>query len=76
MGLRWYTIFTKPHKEAQVRDYLQSKNIEIYFPTLHVKPVNPRSATVHRYFPSYLFARANLAEVGVSWLAGFREQCN
>lgn len=68
MGLHWYTIFTKPHKETQVQDYLQSKDIEIYFPTLHVKPVNPRSATVRPYFPRYLFARADLAEVGVSML--------
>ena len=73
MTAQWYTIFTKPHKEIQVADYLQSNDLEVYLPTLKGKPTNPRSAKIRSYFPRYLFVRTELASVGISalkWIPG------
>lgn len=53
--------------------YLNSEGIEVFYPVAKVKPVNPRAAKVRPYFPGYLFARANLNEIGVSglqWVPG------
>jgi len=73
MTAQWYTIFSKPHKEIQVADYLRSNSIDVYLPTLKVKPVNPRSAKIRPFFPRYLFVHAELASVGTSalkWIPG------
>lgn len=73
MTAQWYAIFSKPHKEIQVADYLRSNSIEVYLPTLKVKPVNPRSAKIRPYFPRYLFVHTDLTSVGISalkWIPG------
>lgn len=70
---KWYAIHSKPRKEAQVYGYLISKNAEVFYPTIRVKPVNPRAAKVRPYFPGYLFVRADLEETGTSaleWVPG------
>src|SRR3990172_1981704 len=69
----WYVVHAKPRKEQQVYRYLSSKNIHVFFPTIRVKPVNPRASKVRPYFPRYLFARVNPEEVGLStlqWIPG------
>lgn len=68
MGAQWYTIFSKPRKELQVANYLRSNNIEVYHPTLRVKPVNPRASKIRPYFPRYLFVYSDLEDVSVSAL--------
>jgi transcriptional antiterminator RfaH len=58
---------------VQVANYLRSNHIEVYHPTLRVKPVNPRAAKVRPYFPRYLFVHADLDAVGVGalqWVPG------
>ena len=73
MDCQWYTIFCKPRKEAQVADYLRSQNIDVYYPTYRVKPVNPRASKVRAFFPRYLFVHAELASIGESalqWVPG------
>ena len=45
----------------------------MFFPSLKVKPVNPRSAKERSYFPGYMFVRADLAVAGTDayrWLPG------
>jgi len=72
-GKAWYLVHSKPHQETQLNAYLQAQAIETFYPTLHVKPVNPRASTIRPYFPRYLFARVDLEEVGVStfkWAPG------
>jgi transcriptional antiterminator RfaH len=73
MGHFWYVVHTKPRKETVVCTYLESEGFEVFFPTMHVKPVNPRSSTLRPYFPRYLFIYADLEEVGISalqWIPG------
>lgn len=72
-GEAWYVLYSKPHKEQQLNTYLQAQGIVTFFPTIRVKPVNPRAARIRPYFPRYLFVYANLDEVGLSffrWATG------
>ena len=64
----WYVIQTKPRLEDQVRAALERKGIEIYLPLVRVRRVNPRARPWAPFFPCYVFARADLACVGVSAL--------
>ena len=59
----WYVIHSKPRKENQVYSQLQARAIETFYPTIRVKPVNPRSAKIRPYFPGYLFVRVDLDAV-------------
>jgi transcription antitermination factor NusG len=66
---KWYAVQTRPNSEFVARGSLESvEGVESYLPTLHVKPVNPRSRRERAFFPGYLFVRANLSEVGLSAL--------
>ncbi len=72
-ALAWYVLRSKPHKENQVYSQLRANAIETYYPTIKVKPVNPRSAKIRPYFPGYLFVHVNLQEADASvlhWLPG------
>jgi len=72
-SLAWYVLRSKPHKENQIYSQLCSKAIETYYPTITVRPVNPRSAKIRPYFPGYLFVHVNLSETDHSvlqWLPG------
>ncbi|MBN2501166.1 MAG: hypothetical protein JXB38_10340 [Anaerolineales bacterium] len=64
MSKNWYVIRSQPNKENALYQQLISREYETYYPSLRVKPVNPRSAKIRPYFPSYLFVRADLTEVG------------
>jgi len=68
MSAAWYVIQSKPRKENQVNAYLKAEGFEVFYPTLHVKPVNPRSSKIRPLFPRYLFVHADLNEVGKSAL--------
>lgn len=71
--MQWYALRVKPHKEKSVYQLLQARNIDTFFPTIRVKPKNPRAAKERPYFPGYMFVRADLEELGLnafSWLPG------
>ena len=68
MANLWYALHVKPHKESAVSSLLEAKGYEIYFPSIHVKPVNPRSRKERPFFPGYLFVRLELPEAGLSIL--------
>lgn len=73
MATQWYTLFSKPRKEAQIESYLRSKGIVTYYPTMKVDTVNPRAAQRRGFFPRYLFVQADLDMVGMSgleWVPG------
>lgn len=73
MSFHWYTLYSKPHKEAQLEKYLQSNRITTFYPTLKVNPVNPRAARIRSFFPRYLFVQADVAQVGLGalqWIPG------
>jgi transcription elongation factor/antiterminator RfaH len=67
-GEAWHVLHSKPCKENQLNAYLQSLGIETFYPTIRVKPANPRAAKIRPYFPRYLFAYVNLNVVGRSTL--------
>lgn len=69
----WYVLRTKPHKEMSVYRLLKSRDVTVFYPTVKVDPVNPRSSRIRPYFPGYMFVEANLHEIGQSslnWLPG------
>jgi transcription elongation factor/antiterminator RfaH len=65
---KWYVIRSKPRRERFVHDQLSSQGLEVFFPSVKVHPVNPRSARERAYFPSYLFVHLDLVIVGVNRL--------
>lgn len=73
MSKNWYALHVKPHKERTVYQLLLSQDVTAFFPSLKVKPVNPRSAKERPYFPGYLFVQADLTVEGTDayrWLPG------
>lgn len=64
---------SKPNKEDFLAGQLQAHGVEVFFPVLHVTPVNPRARKVRAYFPNYLFVHVDLDVVNVSdlrWMPG------
>ena len=51
----WYVIQSHPNKEQMLFKQLELLDIEVFFPRIRVKPVNPRSRKIRPYFPGYLF---------------------
>jgi transcriptional antiterminator RfaH len=75
MATQWYALSVKPHKERIVHRLLQTREVEVFFPTIKVKPKNPRAAKVRPYFPGYMFVHVDLSDLGVnafSWTPGTR----
>lgn len=63
---RWYVLRSKPHKEAVLFRHTRSNGHEVFYPTIPMRPVNPRAAKIGPYFPGYMFVRARIREVGES----------
>ena len=55
--LHWYALQSKPREEEAAFHQVRSKGIEVYYPSLRVKTINPRARQVKPYFPCYLFVR-------------------
>ncbi len=73
--MRWYALYTKPRKEHQVEAALRGQGIETYLPTVMRKVRRRDRPNRVVYFPCYLFARIDLAEVprsSVDWMPGLR----
>ncbi len=71
----WYVVHSKPHKEYSVYKQLCAKSITAYYPTLHVKPVNPRASKIRPFFPRYLFVHTDLEKIGagaIQWIHGVK----
>ncbi len=73
MGQAWYVLQSKPNKENQLYAYVESQGFEVFYPTIRVQPVNPRSSKIRPYFPRYMFVHVDLVAVGISalqWVPG------
>ena len=73
MSSQWYALHVKPHKERLVHDGLSAKEMELYYPVIKKKPVNPRSRKEQPFFPGYLFVQLNLEMAGnnaLKWTEG------
>ena len=71
--LHWYIFQSKARKEDLLCEQLRLRELEIFFPMLRVRPVNPRARKIKPYFPGYVFARVDLDEYGRSildWIPG------
>jgi transcriptional antiterminator RfaH len=66
MPYYWYALRSKSRKEDAVFRQAQSQGFEVFYPSLRVHPVNPRSRKIVPYFPGYLFVAADLEQVGIS----------
>jgi len=64
--MNWYVLRSKPHKEFPLYEQVVAREIECFFPRVKANPVNPRAAAVRPYFPSYLFVKADLDELGTN----------
>ena len=69
MLAEWYALRSKPNKEELLMDQLLIRKMEVYYPRIRVKPVNPRSRHLRSYFPGYLFVKIDLCQVSISNLA-------
>ena len=72
-GVRWYTVQTKPRAEHQAKAALLHNGVMVYLPLVKVARVNPRARPVAPLFPGYLFAQADLDQVGqsaINWTPG------
>lgn len=73
MAVAWYAIRSKPNKEDFLAGQLDAYGIEVFYPRIFVKTVNPRARKFRPYFPSYLFVHADLEMVSAStlrWMPG------
>ena len=71
----WYALYTKPHKERQVKTLLQGQDIEVYLPTARRKQRRRDRPDRIVYFPCYLFARIDFDETpqsSIAWMPGVR----
>jgi Transcription antiterminator len=66
--IRWYVMHSKPQKEALLRERLRIQRIEVYLPSLRVKPINPRARKEQPFFPGYLFVHVDLEIIPISEL--------
>jgi transcription antitermination factor NusG len=73
MSVSWYAVRSKPNKEDFLAGQLEAYGIEVFYPRIFVKTVNPRARKVRPYFPSYLFVHVDLEKVNLStlrWMPG------
>ena len=73
MALSWYAIRSKPNKEDFLAGQLEAYGVEVFYPRIFVKTVNPRARKVRAYFPSYLFVHVDLEKINTStlrWMPG------
>ena len=68
MTAAWYVLRSKPNKEDFFRDQLLSHRLEVFYPSVRAKAVNPRARKIKPYFPGYLFVRIDLQEVTPAFL--------
>ena len=71
----WFALYTKPHKEYAVRDFLDSQKVQVYLPEIRTSTRRPGRRGTKPFFPHYLFARFNLQDgvmAKVRWTPGLR----
>ena len=69
MSQSWYALHSKPNKENFLYAQLKHRDIDVFYPRLHVEPVNPRSRKIKPLFPGYLFIHVDLEAIPHSSLA-------
>jgi transcriptional antiterminator RfaH len=70
----WYVVYSKPHKEDQVRFHLALRGIESFFPRLQLPAGAGAKQRITPLFPNYLFVRVDLTSEAhyVVWSPGVK----
>jgi len=71
MSSFWYVIQSHPNKEQLLYKQIDLLGIEVFFPRIKVKPVNPRSRKIKPYFPGYIFIRTSpdlILSSAIKWM--------
>lgn len=75
MAACWYVLRSKPNKENFLWEQVLAHQVEVFYPAIRAKVVNPRARKMRPYFPGYLFVRADIRNLAPSfwlWLPGSR----
>jgi transcription antitermination factor NusG len=64
--MQWYVLRSKPNKEEPLWREVGARGHEAFYPSVCVRPVNPRARKVRPYFPGYLFVHVKLLLVGAA----------
>ena len=73
MAVLWYAMRSKPNKEDFLARQFEAQGVQVYYPRLRVRVVNPRARKFRSYFPGYIFVQVDLDEISRStlqWLPG------
>lgn len=69
MSISWYLLRSKPFKEKFLWEQVLAHRMEIYYPFILAKVINPHTRKMKPYFPGYLFVRVELNQVSNTfWL--------
>ncbi len=73
-GEYWLALYTQPHKERFVRDYLLEQGLELFLPEVRNKIQRSDRPSQRPFFPHYLFLKYPGAQVlaDVRWTPGLR----
>ena len=73
-GRFWIVLYTQPHKERMVRDYLENEGFRVYLPEIRNKIQRSDRRSKRPFFPHYLFIKGSdedkIAEI--RWTPGLR----
>jgi len=73
--LAWYALYTKPHKEEQLRSLLEEQGREVYLPMIPVQRPRTGRRKKKPFFPCYLFVRGDQSNGDITnlrWTPGLR----
>ena len=70
----WLALYTQPHKEYMVRDYMLGKQLHVFLPEVRNRVQRRDRPSTRPFFPHYLFIQNPGAEVlaEVRWAPGLR----
>lgn len=73
-GDLWVALYTQPHKEHFVSEYLQGEGLEVYLPEVRNKVQRGDRRSQRPFFPHYVFLRHPGPEklANVRWTPGLR----
>ena len=57
--MRWYVLRSKPNKEEALCREVGRRGHEVFYPSIRIRPVNPRAHKSKPYFPGYIFVHMN-----------------
>lgn len=66
--LQWYLLNSKPYHELAVMNALRARGIDGYVPLWNPPTKRGQTCKPRPFFPSYLFAHADLELIGISGL--------